>query len=41
MFKVGHLWYNIDELFLEMDFLSSSIKIFENEKKGDERAIVY
>lgn len=40
LFKVNNKLDEPGKMFLEMDFLESTMKILEDEKKGDEKLIV-
>lgn len=41
VFIVNIEWFGIRNMFFEMDFFSSAMKIFEDEKGNDEKIIVY
>lgn len=41
LFKVDYKSTKIKQFFSEADFLSSAMKLFENEKEGDEKIMVY
>lgn len=40
-FKAFFIKEPLDRTYIEMGFLSSMVKIFEEEKEGDEEIIVY